>query len=78
MRQVRGYKHRNRVGYLTLALLETFTGGRAAERLHQVRSAQVVGSLVIPSRDRLGHGLGGQGGTVQYWGRHRDHSLSLL
>lgn len=48
---------------LTLALLETFTGGRAAERLHQVRSGHVVGSLVIPSRERLGHGLGGQGGS---------------
>jgi len=42
----------------TLAVLETFSGGHAAERLHGVPSANVVESRVIPDRERLFHWLG--------------------
>jgi nicotinamide-nucleotide amidase len=45
----------------TVVLLETFTGGRTAERLHQVRSGHVLESLVIPSRERLKHWVGEKG-----------------
>lgn len=48
---------------MTLGLLETFTGGVAAQRLHRVRSGHVLESLVIPSRDRLDRWLAGPGGN---------------
>lgn len=37
----------------TLAILETFTGGKAAERLHALPSPQVIESRVVPDRDRV-------------------------
>jgi nicotinamide-nucleotide amidase len=41
-----------------LAILDTFSGGRAAERLHRLPSACVVESRVIPDRERLSRWLG--------------------
>ena len=38
---------------LTLAILETFTGGLTALRLHQIFSNQLIGSVVIPGKTRL-------------------------
>jgi len=38
---------------LTLAILETFTAGLAAQRLYQIPSSQLLDSRVIPDQDRL-------------------------
>lgn len=42
----------------TLAILETFSGGQAAERLHRLPSDTLMESRVIPERERLFHWLG--------------------
>jgi len=48
----------------TLAILETFSGGQAANRLHAVPSSWLVESRVIPDRERLGRWLGRQIGSL--------------
>ena len=43
---------------LTLAVLETFSGGLAAQKLYQVPSTQLVNSYVIPDKARISKWLG--------------------
>jgi nicotinamide-nucleotide amidase len=42
----------------TVAVMETFSGGHAAERLHRLPSTHLVESRVIPDPDQLSHWLG--------------------
>ena len=46
---------------LTLAILETFTGGLATQRLHQVPSARLIASQVIADKQRLAQWSGKEG-----------------
>jgi nicotinamide-nucleotide amidase len=48
----------------TLAILETFSGGLAAQRLHRIPSSRLRESRVIPDRERLLSLLGDRGGSV--------------
>jgi nicotinamide mononucleotide (NMN) deamidase PncC len=43
---------------LTLAVLETFSGGLAAQKLYQIPSTQLVNSRVIPDKARISQWLG--------------------
>jgi nicotinamide-nucleotide amidase len=49
---------------LTLATLETFTAGIAAQRLYQIPSSQLLDSRVIPDQERLLRLLGGSSGSL--------------
>ena len=49
---------------LTLATLETFTAGIAAQRLYQIPSSQLLDSRVIPDQERLFRLLGGSSGSL--------------
>jgi nicotinamide-nucleotide amidase len=46
---------------LTLAIVETFTGGTAAQRLHRIPSSRLKGSSVIPDRKYAVPWLGMEG-----------------
>ena len=49
---------------LTLAIVETFTAGLAAQRLHRIPSSWLLDSRVIPDRERLLNLLGESGSLV--------------
>ncbi|MGD8229125.1 MAG: CinA family nicotinamide mononucleotide deamidase-related protein [Desulfobacteraceae bacterium] len=49
---------------LTLAILETFTAGLAAQRLYQIPSSQLLDSRVIPDQGRLLRLLGRKSGSL--------------
>jgi nicotinamide-nucleotide amidase len=49
---------------LTLAILETFTAGLAAQRLYQIPSSQLLDSRVIPDQERLLSLLGRENGSL--------------
>jgi nicotinamide-nucleotide amidase len=49
---------------LTLATLETFTAGIAAQRLYQIPSSQLLDSRVIPDQERLLRLLGRSSGSL--------------
>jgi nicotinamide-nucleotide amidase len=49
---------------LTLAILETFTAGLAAQRLYRIPSSQLLDSRVIPDQERLIKLLGQSSGSL--------------